>query len=193
MLLHVLGIVSGLAVAVFAALEPGRARTAPIFFAALVAASVVIGPTRVPDPVWAALVAVTGAAVALWKPRWAWAAVGCGGVMAAVWAAVLTAQGLPMPVAYVPVVALAAASAGLAMRRPGFAPPRLRDEALVLVAALALMLAASPAIVAGWDSAAALRAAPLGRPAFDSAAWAFVLAGVAVLFGVIHSLWRGRR
>src|SRR5690606_30113347 len=86
MLLHVLGIVCGLAVVVLAALEPRRLDTGLAFCAGLVAAAIVIGATHVPDPVWGAALTAAGAAVALWTPRAAWMAFACGGVLAAVWA-----------------------------------------------------------------------------------------------------------
>lgn len=192
MLLHVLGIVCGLAVVAFAAVEPGRARSAIMFCAGLIGASVVIGPSRVPDPVWAGALATAGACIALATPRFGWAALLCGGITAAVWVSVLSAQGLPPPAAYVLVVGLAAASSGLAALRPRFATVALREEAFVLVGVLAVMLAVSPAIVSGWESAEALRAAPLAPPAVGSAAWAFGLAAGAALLGVLHSLWRRR-
>lgn len=192
MLLHILGIVCGLAVTAFAALEPRRLRSGVAFAAGLVVAAVAIGPSRVPDPVWGATFAAAGAAVALCRPRAAWAALACGGVIAAVWASVLAAQGLPLLVAYGLVAVVAAASAGFAARRPSFAPTALREEALVLVAALAVLVAVSPAIGAGWTSAAALHGSTLESPAVGSAAWAFVLAAGAMICGAIHALWRRR-
>lgn len=200
MLINVLGIVCGLAVVVFAALEPGRVRAGASFVAGLIAASVVIGPTRVPDPVWAGAFIALGAGVALWKPRGTTSAtlspvsvtLACGGAIAGVWVSVLAAQGLPLPLGYVLVGACAAVSNELVARRPGFAPASLRDEALVLVGTLGAVLAAAPSIVAGWDSATALRAVPLAEPDVGSAAWAFVLAAAAVVLGVIHALWRRR-
>ncbi len=192
MLLHVLGIVCGLAVVVLAALEPRRLDTGLAFCAGLVAAAIVIGATRVPDPVWGAALTAAGAAVALWTPRAAWMAFACGGMLAAVWASVLAAQGLPVPVAYALVTVVAAASSGLAAFRPRFAPSSLREEALVLVAALAVLVAAAPAVSAGWHSAATLRGSPLEPPATASAAWAFALAACALVCGAIHALWRRR-
>src|SRR5690606_14766238 len=189
MLLHVLGIVCGLAVVVLAALEPRRLDTGLAFCAGLVAAAIVIGATHVPDPVWGAALTAAGAAVALWTPRAAWMAFACGGVLAAVWASVLAAQGLAVPVAYALVTVVAAASSGLAAFRPRFAPSSLREEALVLVAALALLVAAAPA---GRHPAATLRGSPLEPPATASAAWAFALAGCALVCGAIHALWRRR-
>src|SRR5690606_40197621 len=94
-----------------------------------------------------------GAAVALWTPRAAWMAFACGGMLAAVWASVLAAQGLPVPVAYALVTVVAAASSGLAAFRPRFAPSSLREEALVPVPALAVLAAAAPAVSAGGASA----------------------------------------
>lgn len=201
MLINVLGIVCGLAVVVFAALEPGRPRAVALFAAGLIAASVAIGPARVPDPVWAGAFIALASGLALWKPRGKTASdplfpisvtLACGGAMAAVWVAVLAAQGLPRPLGYVLVGTCAGVSYALAARRPGFAPASLREEALVLVGTLGAVLAAAPAIVAGWDSAAALRGAPLAQPDVSTEAWAFVLAAAAVVLGVIHALWRRR-
>jgi hypothetical protein len=192
LLLHILGILCALAVTAFAALEPGRARAALVFAAALAAAAAAIGAGRVPDPVWAASFAAAGAGLALWKPRWSLGAVACGGVTAAIWASVLQAQGLTAPPAYALVVSLAVTCNLLAARRPGFAPPPLREEALVLVTVLAVMLAAAPAIGEGWNAAMELRPVPLARPAVDSAFWAWGLAAGAALIGGLYSMWRRR-
>lgn len=194
MLLHFLGIVSGLAVVVLAAQAPGRRWLAAIAFcAALLAAAVAIGSARVPDPVWAGGFAAASAGVVLWRPRWTVFAAVASGMLASVWAAVLAMQGLPSLAAFGLVVVLAAASGAFAAHRPSFAPVAVREEGLVLVAVLALLLAVSPVIMEGWKSAAALRAAPLDVPAVGSPAWAaFAVAGGAALLGVVHSLWRRR-
>ena len=192
MLLHVLGIVCGLGVVAFAARVPARLRDAAFFGGILAAAAGLIGATRVPDPVWVGTFAALGAAVALWKPGWTWAATASAAMLAAVWIAVLGAQGMPRPAAYVLVLCFAAASSVLAARRPAFAPARLIEEAFVLVTVLAVMLAVAPAIADGWNSASALRALPLNPPAMESSAWVFAVVGGAAILGLIHSLWRRR-
>ncbi len=192
MLLHVLGIVCGLGVVAFAARAPARLGTALLFGGILAAVILMIGAARVPDPVWTGTFAALGAVVALWKPAWTWTATGCAAVLAAVWITVLATQGLPMPWPYVLVLPFAAVSSLLAARRPAFAPTRLAEEAFVLVALLAMILAVSPAIMAGWSSASALRAMPLDPPAIESSAWVFGVVGGAAILGLIHSLWRRR-
>lgn len=190
LLLHVLGILCGLAVVAFATLEAGRLRGAGAFLGALAAASIVIGTGRVPDPVWAACFAAGGAVLAL-SSRAPLVALACGGALAGIWAAVLRGQGAPMLLAVAYVIAMAGLSNRLAARSPAYATIAMREEAFMLVAVIALALAAAPAIVEGWQSAAALRAAPLQSGAAGSS-WAIALAGAALVIGGIYSMWRRR-
>lgn len=190
MLLHVLGILCGLAVVAFATLEPGRLRGAGVFLSALAAATIAIGAGRVPDPVWAASFAAIGAVLAL-SARVSPAALVCGGVLAGIWAAVLRGLGAPALLSFAYVIGVAGLSNRLAARNPGYATDAMREEAFMLVAVIALALAAAPAVVEGWQSAVALRAAPIEVAAAESS-WAIAVAAAAFLVGGIYSMWRRR-
>ena len=92
-------------------------------------------------------------------------------------------------------VSLPAISAWLRLRRPGFAPPRLREEALLVMVALGLSMAALPGISEGWH--AAVNLSVQGGPADPgpSAAmpgWTLIVASAALVCGGLFSLWSRR-
>jgi hypothetical protein len=78
------------------------------------------------------------------------------------------------------------------VRRPGFAPPALLEEALLLVGGFGLLVAVGGEVAAGWQSAGALAASPLAAsPATDSKWLAAVTIGF-VIAGGLYSLWKRR-
>ena len=105
----------------------------------------------------------------------------------------LVIQGLPLPAALVLTAAAPALSAWLYARNEGFARPIMREEALLIVAGLGILLAIGPDMVAGWQSAVALRAQPVAAPALEMNAWAFIAVGACLSLGCLWAyLRRGR-
>ena len=116
-----------------------------------------------------------------------------GGALAAIFQAVLQAQGLPPAAAWTAAVAPPVAACWLAARRGDFAPQALREEALLMVLGVALLVAVTPGVAAGWRSAVALNAtAELGGSNLALPAWALSLSGGAAAVGGLASLWRHR-
>ncbi len=143
-----------------------------------------------PEPVWVggmvALVAVLGLGWSRLGPLSAIVA----GALAGLWVHVLQGYGLPGWSA----VALAAAVPGTAVvlthRSSRFAPPALREDALLTICVLGLMVAAAPALSTGWRSAATMNVEP-GRgvqPATDL--WVPLGLVAVVSLGGLHTLWR---
>jgi hypothetical protein len=186
-----LGILLGFAAVVFAALEPRKRAVAPIAVGGFVAVVLGLGPARFPEPSSAAFLAAGVASLALARPRWAAAAAACTGAVAGLWAGVLQLQGLGVVPAAFAAAVPPLVSALLAARDGRFAPPRLREEALVLVAVLGLLVALVPDIVAGWHSAAAFGSMPAGDRN-GGAAWMLALVLVCSAGGALYAWWRRR-
>lgn len=191
MLLHALGILSSLAAVVFAAFAT-RLTGVAAFGGAFMAAAIWLSPARFPDPAWAAVFAAGCSAAALWKRRWRLPFAAAGGVVTGIWATTLEGSGLPAPLALAVPLAAATAALVLVRRREDFAPDALRDEALMIVTAAGLILAAAPTIMQGFETAVALKAAPLGAQTPAATPWALVLAGVCALGGCVLAIWRHR-
>ena len=115
-----------------------------------------------------------------------------GGAFAGLWGLVLAAQGAPFPVAVLIASVTVAGTCYLTGWREGFAPEKVLDEASLLVAAIGLVLAAGPTILAGWRTAEALKAVPLSDGGADSGLSVLVLAVGFVVFGGIYSWWKHR-
>lgn len=124
-------------------------------------------------------------------PRYATA---LAGLLAGIWTGVLEFQGLPAAAAIVIAGALPLTSAWLRAHRAAFAPPALRDEALLFTIVLGLFVAAAPEIVAGWHAAIALNLQSV-EPAAAGAAipvWAVTATTAALISGGLFSLWSRR-
>lgn len=156
------------------------------------AALLAVAPARFPEPASIGAAAALLAAAALFRPRWSLVPAFAAGVFAGLWVSVLRAQGLPLMPALLLAAALPAAGLTLTTRRPKFAPSVLREEALLLVGGLGLVVALGAQLAAGWRSAAALAAQPLSGQRSAGEGWlaAFVLACVVV--GGLYSLWKRR-
>ena len=186
--LQALGILCGLACVVFAA--AGSDRRLGFFAMALSfgATAQWIG-RHPPDPAWAGLLVVAIAALGLARPgQRTILAVGAG-VFAALWASFLQTQGTPLVLAWLIAAALLGIAA-VASRRPGFAPPSIREEALLLVGCFGLVVALSPELVAGWHSAAALNAASV--PSRSMGGWVLLVGGASIVAGGLTVLARNR-
>lgn len=161
--------------------------------AAFVGALLAFSPARFPDPSWLAAAVALAAGAALWKPHWSIVPAACAGLAAAVWAELLAAQGLPAFAAYLACAAIASGSAALASIRETFAPAILKEEAQMIVAVFALIVAAAPSIMQGFDSAVALTAVRLSGESTRSEPWALVVAAACLALGVVYSIWKQHR
>lgn len=184
--------VSALAAASLAAAGAARGGVAAVGLAAFIATLVAVAYTRLPAPAAIAVGAALAAAVALARPGWTVAAAAAAGIFAALWAAVLDAQGLPFVAAVGVAAAIGAASAALSARRGHFAPRDLRDEALALVVVLGVCAGAAGPIVEGWRVGVTLAAQPLESPSFAAGAWLPAVVVGCLLLGGLFSLWRRR-
>jgi len=88
---------------------------------------------------------------------------------------------------------LAATSAWLARVRPSFAPEVLRDEALLGLCLLGLVVAIVPGVTDGWQAAATLTIEPAAPgPTTPVPTWTLALVGTATALGAVYSLWSRR-
>ena len=129
------------------------------------------------------------AAVPARTPVPALLAAALGFAAGATWADTLQLDGALWAVAYLAAATPAVVSAYFMARHPSFAPPAVRDEALLLALALGLASAIFPGLSEGWRSAAALNA---GEAAAAGAVPAWILGLVGTLLGAggLYTWWR---
>ncbi len=146
-----------------------------------------------PQPVWLGGMVAVVALLAVLRPGVRWVgfpSAVVAGALAGLWVHVLEGYGLPAWTA----LPLAAAVPGMALmlahRSPQFAPLALREDALLTIGLLGLVVAAVPALSLGWRSAVAMNLEPGGggRPAMGL--WITLGLGAVVSLGGLHTLWR---
>ena len=188
---HAFGMLCGLGAVVFTA-AAGTSPWGYVSAAVLFCAGVVwTAGLAIPPPEVIGCVAAAGAAALLLRPTWTTMAAGLGGSLAGVWSGVLAAQGMTWWVA-VPLAIAPLAVTVLAQRGPEFAPPDVRDEALVIIAALALGVAMLPGVLDGWGTAQSLTIQPVDMPGQVIPAWTLGMAGASLGLGAGYSLWNRR-
>jgi len=190
--LHAAGVLAALAATVFAAqCASGRATLFLLIgcFAAAAGAFLVLAPL---DASTLGFCIVAAAATVLARPHWRLLPPAAAGLFAAAWISILEAQGLPWLPGALAAGTLLAVSVGLAARRRGFMHDDVRDEALVLVASFALLLAVGPDVVDGWRSSIALKAEPLAAAGPEIGPWLGALVAGIVMLGGAYSLWKRR-
>lgn len=192
MLVQAFGILCGLALAVFSSTGIRGLFGIGIFAVSFAATILLVSPDRFPDPVWVAASIGGLSWLILWKPRLWLVAATTSGFAGGVWLRLLEAEGLPLFMAAVVVLAIAAATAVLSKRQSHFAPAPLRDEAVLLVGVYSVVLAASPSVYAGYESAIALTAVPLAAPDSVPAPWALGVAVGFLFVGGAWALWKHR-
>ena len=193
MLLHAVGLLCGLAGAVFAALVRDR-RGALALAAGFLIAIVWLQP----GPGWTGAVVAATAGLSLARPGGAPASLTASlvaGLAGGLWSGVLVGYGLQPWLAYPLALGVLAFAAVSAARDPRFAAPSVREDALAALGVLGLAVAAAPGVAAGWRAAAAMNLA-----ARDLAAGDMVRPGVhpgvvlglaaVVAFGGLHTLRR---
>ena len=152
----------------------------------------VVRPSDLPDPVWIGMLVAILAVAGLVRPRAGIFAAAAGGLLAGIWVSLLQLEGLPLWAAVPVAGAPAVTSAILARWKPDFAPLPLREEALVVVFALAIVVAAAPSVVAGWQSAVGLNLQHKEVAAQIVPAWTLLLTCGAATLGGLYTVWMRR-
>jgi len=189
---HALWTLTGMGAVVFstflAPTRPSRALAAAAF-AVTAAWSLWFGP---PSPEVVGLAAAMGAIALLLRPASVLVGPVLGGGLAGVWGAMLAAQGVPWWLA-VPLAAIGPVAACLRARRPEFAPPQLRDEALIIVTVCALAVAMLPGVMDGWQAAVNLSVQSSEQAAAAVVpAWTLAIGASALTLGALYSMWSRR-
>jgi hypothetical protein len=86
--------------------------------------------------------------------------------------------------------ALLVVAAGFGMSRPKFAPAAIRDDGLILIAAMGLLLAVAPGLAEGWRSAVTLNVGERGASSQAVPVWVLVMGGASLGLGGAYSVWR---
>ena len=185
MLVHAVGLVCGLGAATFAT-EVNRTRQLVALVVGFGVASFWLGP----DPVWIGGTVALAAALRLASSGFGTFGAVVAGALAGMWVQVLESYGLSVWIA-APLAVTASGTAALMGRHsPRFAPPAMREDALLGVGVLGLGLAAAPAVLSGWQSAVALNLEPGSGAPPDLGPWMMLGFGATVSLGGLHSLWR---
>ena len=188
---HALWILTGVGAVVFAALAAPtwQARGAmALAFVITTATGFWLGsPPAAGTGLFVALASVT----LLLRPRAHRAAPLIGGVLAGIWGVMLAGQDVPLGAA-VPAAAAVVLAAAWCARQPGFAPPRMRDEALFLLTILGAATAIVPGVQDGWRAAISLSLQSPPAAAMPLPAWTLGVGVSALLLGALYSLWSRR-
>jgi hypothetical protein len=190
--LHAAGVLAALAAVVFGAQCAGGRAALALLLGAFAGAVFGFARLGAPETTTLGFCIAAAAIAALARPRWSLLPPVAAGIFAAAWISVLRGQGLPWLPAAVAAACLLATAAGLAARRRGFMSAELRDEALVLVAAFALLSSLGPDVVEGWRSAIALKAEPLAAAGPDVGPWLGATVVGSVLLGGAYTMWKRR-
>ena len=193
--LHALALLCGLGSTVLATAATSRS-AAGALAAGFLAAAAVVRIERLPDTPWlGGMLAAAALLELLRKPASGWrkhVSAACAGGFAGVCVPLFRAEGLPLAAALVLAAAPAVASSAFAARNPGYAPRRLKEEALLVILGLGVLAAAAPAISAGWASAVTLNAGVKSTAPGSVPQWVIVLGAAALFCGGVTSLWRHR-
>jgi hypothetical protein len=187
--------VCGLGAVVLAAVAPHSRTQAVVGMAGFAIGAWWARQPFAPTTAGVAIVAALVAGMELVRPQRQPLAIALAGLLAGTWSAVMQRQGLPVVAAIAVAAALPAMSVYLRTRRPAFAPPALREEALLFLVALGVTAAAAPGIVEGWRAAGTLNlqigeAEAAGSTAMPT--WTVVVASAALVTGGLFSLWSRR-
>ena len=190
---HALWMLCALGTVVHSAAASRRARDVIALAAGFVIATGVTSPQRLPDPTWVGVFSAGAAIVVLVRPRFAVVAAAWGGALGGMLTAMTEVQGLHSAASAGPIVVLMATTVWLARLRPAFAPDALRDEALLAVCLLGLVVGVVPGVIDGWQAAANLTIEPAAPgPSTPIPTWTLALVGTATALGAVYSLWSRR-
>jgi len=145
------------------------------------------------DAAWVGGLSATVAALELVRPGHYLVTGAAAGALTSLWTGLMQAQGLPGVAAYAMAVTVACLCAFLSQRRPDFAPILVREEALLGLGVLALVVAMAPAISRGWQSALALNVTDGSAATPPLPVWMMSFVAGSVALGGAWSWWRRRR
>jgi hypothetical protein len=188
---HALWTLTGVGTVVFAALAAAtwRARAAAaIAFATATGAGAWAGP---PPPAATGLLVAGAAVTLLLRPGLRYAAPIAGGALAGIWGIMLGAQNVPLLLA-APAGAACLIAGTWCARKPAFAPPRMRDEALFVLTILGAATAIVPGVQDGWRAAVNLSLQSPPAAALPLPPWTLGVGVTALLLGGLYSLWSRR-
>jgi hypothetical protein len=115
------------------------------------------------------------------------------GWLAASWAILLQAhQGLPLWAGAMVALAIPCVAVWQARRHASFAPARLCEDALVLMALVAVCAAAAPGLVEGWRAAVNLKFGGATQAAAAVPTWALAVSLAGVGAGAGYGAWSRR-
>jgi hypothetical protein len=190
---HALWMLCALGVAVHAVSAARRTLDLVALAIGFVAATILASPQRLPDPAWVGAISSLSAAVLLFRPRFAVVSAMWGGALGGMLTALTEVQGLHAAASVGPVAVLVATVVWLTRVRPAFAPDVLRDEALLAVCLLGLVVSMMPGVIDGWQAAGNLTIEPATTgPATPIPVWTLTLVGTATALGAMYSLWSRR-
>ena len=114
------------------------------------------------------------------------------GWLAASWATLLQAQGMPLWASALVALAIPCVAVWQARRHASFAPARLCEDALVVVAFVAVCAAAVPGLTEGWRAAVNLKFGGATQAAASVPAWALAVSLAAAAAGAGYGAWSRR-
>jgi hypothetical protein len=150
------------------------------------------GREQLPDPEVAGLFAVGGAVLYLFRPRYASLGFVLGGALAGMFVQLTTVVGVPFLLS-APLIALGMTGiVWFAKTRPAFAPETLREEALLIVCTLGLVVAVMPGVLDGWQAAQNLNVRVKDVATQVIPVWTISVLGISTLLGAAYTLWSRR-
>lgn len=114
------------------------------------------------------------------------------GWAAASWAVVLHSEGVPIWAGALVAGAVPAFAFAQSVRQPSFAPARLCEDALVVVAFVAVCAAAAPGLADGWRAAVNLKFGGASETAAMVPIWAIAASLAAAGAGALYGAWSRR-
>ena len=128
-------------------------------------------PAQSPDPEVTGLIAIAGAVVYLFRPRYAWLAMVLGGALAGMLVQLVGLIGAPLMLTLPLIAAAVAVIAWIARTRP---------------------VAVLPSVLDGWQAAGNLnvQAENVAREAIPP--WTLTVVATSMLLGAAHALWSRR-
>jgi hypothetical protein len=190
---HALWMLCALGSVVLAAAAAGSGIPALVAMAAAFLATVrIVGAAALPDPGLAGAVTVAAAAIFLFRPRYAVFGAALGGALAGMWTGLLEVQGLPSPAAIGVAAVVLGVARYLTRTRPSFAPEQLRDEGLLAIGLLGLVVATLPGVLDGWQAATNFAATSDRVSQAIVPAWTIALLLSSTTLGAAYSLWSRR-
>ena len=191
-ILHALWLLCLLGSVVFAAVAAPRGR-----WLALMATGCLVTTTLsllgiAPDPELAGGLAAGSVIVYLFSPRHAWVAVLLGGALAGMSVGVVVTAGARPALGAGLLALILGWTVVLARRRPAFAPDAVREEALLIVGLLGIVVAVTPGVLNGWQAATNLNVQVEQATMTAIPLWSVSVVAASVVLGAAHAMWSRR-